>query len=338
MDLKDKNVWQHAAGNPEHDHADKCLNYDVIISGADTSGILRDDMKEGDVVVLKVGLSRVRGVGLLGDYVDLGEEGAFGDLDGWTLPHARRVSWLWKGDQPLEGRPLTRTTTQRLWKEPVLECLSELESNQTPTGSYAELPKAGRSVSRNDIADYLFGRGVGSDSIRSLLDPDGEFMGMVKWYDGWEWHHSPSEHETVAHLVVPFLRILGWTPPRIALEYGRDGRADVALLSGLTRQNKTVPRDGAQAVAVLEAKKVRRACLSWAASQVINYARQHEVMRAIATDGLRYGVFWRSNADADFKLGAYLNLIRPRDKYAIYGCLGAAEAIWAMTPDWQPEP
>ena len=333
MGLESKAIWQHAAGDPEHNHADLCLKYDLIISGVGPE-ILKNEMKDGDLVVLKVGTAQVRGVGVLGEYEDLGAEGAFGDLDGWTLPYARRVSWLWKGDHQFEGRPLTRATTQRLWNDRVKKWLAELKLNPRST-PYAELPGAGSAVSRKDIADYLFGRGVGSDSIRSLLDPEGEFMGMAKWYDGWQWGHSPSEHETVAHLVVPFLRILGWTPPRIALEYDR---IDVALLSGLTRRDKTVPRHGAQVVGVVEAKKVRRPCLSWAASQGITYAKQHRVMRAIATDGLRYGVFWRSSAEMDFRLGAYLNLVRPRDSYAIYGCQGAMEAIWAMTPDWQPEP
>ncbi len=332
MDLEGKTIWQHAAGDPEHNHAALCLKYDLIISGVGPE-ILMNEMKEGDLVVLKIGTARVRGVGVLGKYHDLGETGAFGDLDGWTLPYARRVSWLWTGEYQFDGRPLTRTTTQRLWNDKVKKWLAELKLNLRST-PYAALPEAGCAVSRNDIADYLFGRGVGSESIRSLLDPEGAFMGMAKWYDGWQWGHSPSEHETVAHLVVPFLSILGWTPPRIALEYDR---IDVALLSGLTRRDKTVPRHGAQVVGVVEAKKVRRPCLSWAASQSITYAKKHGVMRAIATDGLRYGVFLRSHGNEDFKLSAYLNLIRPRDRYTIYGCAGAMEAIWAMTPDWRSE-
>jgi len=80
--------------------------------------------------------------------------------------------------------------------------------------------------------------------------------------------------------------------------------------------------------------------LSWTAAQAKGYAERERVLRIIVTDGLRYGVFWRANATQPWpeKPGAYLNLIRPRDRYEIYDCRGAKEAIWAMTPDWQPEP
>lgn len=58
-----------------------------------------EDVKEGDLVVLRVGTTDVYGVGeVVGDYLWHEE---FGDVDGWDLQHVRRVRWLWKcGKEP----------------------------------------------------------------------------------------------------------------------------------------------------------------------------------------------------------------------------------------------
>lgn len=346
MDLKGKTIWQHAAGDRGHDHADLCLDYDLIVSGVGPKA-LKEEMKRGEVVVLKTGVNRIRGVGILGDYVELGQDGAFGDLDGWRLGHARRVSWVWKGtrddeDGKFDGRPLTRWTTQRLWvvevRKWVAAKVAGVTTGQEPP-EYAQLPRADSPVDLADVADCLFDGDFRSGSVHNVVNPDGEFMKKAKWYYQW-WRQRPSENETVAHLVVPFLRSLGWPPRRIALEFQR---VDVALLSDFKEpiNDPSAPRRDATAMAVVEAKPVHAALLSEAAEQAKGYAKKHPAaLRAIVTDGLRYGVFLRRSPDEGFQClpDAYLNLIRPRDKYDIYECNGAKEAIWAMTPDWQPEP
>ena len=72
---------------------------------------------------------------------------------------------------------------------------------------------------------------------------------------------KPSEFETVAYLVVPLLRHLGWTPQRMAVEWNR---IDVALFDAMPRANDNL------AVAV-EAKKRDDSCLS-ARGQAEGYA------------------------------------------------------------------
>src|SRR5260370_42567094 len=61
----------------------------------------------------------------------------------------------------------------------------------------------------------------------------------------------PSEHETVAYLVVPLLRALGWTPQRMAVEWNH---VDVALFEQLPRSDKSLR-------VVAEAKKMDNSCL-----------------------------------------------------------------------------
>ena len=335
MDIKNKTIWQHAAGDWGHSHEDLCLKYDVILTGETRSiTIFKDKMQEGDIVVLKLGRSTVCGVGVTGQYEHFE---VFDDIDGWWLGHTRRVQWLWR-EKPynFQGLPLVVATTARLYNTDVIQWLGDLGLTvDEHEYKHADLPDLGDKVTSDAIATYLFNKGIASDSIRNLLDPNGGFLQIAKWYDEWEWNDRPSEHETVSHLVVPLLRILGWTPQRMALEWNR---IDVALFSRL-------PRNDNDLAVVLEAKKVREPCLSWAKEQAMEYVKKHSLancLRVIVTDGLRYGVFTR-NQNGEFNLYAYLNLRNLRTNYAIYdcyaidGCKGAKEAIFAMTPEWQPD-
>jgi hypothetical protein len=84
-------------------------------------------------------------------------------------------------------------------------------------------------TSLNEISEYLFDQGVASASITNLLDEMGELIRIAKWYRR---STKPSEHETVAYLVVPLLRALGWTPQRMAVEWNH---VDLALFERLPR-------------------------------------------------------------------------------------------------------
>lgn len=308
----------------------------ITISGGNRTDLRRfceeTEMQQGDIVVLRIGTKEVYGVGVCGEYSWCDE---FNDVDGWNLGHARRVHWLWRYDDDGKDSPKdfdTYTmklgdTTQRLDAPAVVSWLESLQIPDDQT-SYLlpDLPdrsKENSEVSSDEIAAYLFEKGIASDSIRSLLDEKGEFIRIAKWYN-W-WGTSPSEHETVSYLVVPLLRILGWTPQRMAIEWSR---IDVALFSRMPREPKHLS-------AVVEAKKVHNACLSWAVSQAQDYAEPFpNCRRLVVTDGLRYGIFARVRDS--FSRYAYLNLTRLRKDYPIYKCKGAKEAILAMTPEWQP--
>ena len=343
MNINGKAIWQHAAGDRAREHVEVCLEWNVILIGPgkvswqcsnrdDARKEVRafcEEMQVGDIVVLKVGMD-VYGVGVLGEYEWCDE---FNDVDGWDLGHARRVSWLWSDrEKPKHFKGgLTRSTTQRLHSPVVKEWLAGLEMDVDRKDSIKQsrrtLPEEGQTITADQIAEFLFDKGMASDSIRSLLDPDGEFLRVAAWYNDQVRGPKPSERETVSYLVVPLLRILGWTPQRMALEWKK---IDVALFSVL-------PRDNCNLSVVVEAKKVRNACLSWAVNQAQGYAESHKnCRRLIVTDGLRYGVFTRTGHGERFSRYAYLNLIRPRSGYSIYKCGGAKEAILAMTPEWQP--
>jgi hypothetical protein len=349
MESDGRIVWQQAAGDTDRNYAALCLKWDVILNGPGYAGRWPDclatlradcwsskkctdvrrfceDMSDGDLVVLRLGTRQVVGVGeIVGDYEYLP---IFGDVDGWDLHHCRRVRWFWRGDDaPKEFPTYTMKqgdTTQRLNSAEVEEWLCSLQvSPGASTRDLAELPP-GDGVSEiklDEISDFLFDRGVASASIESLLAEIGELTRIAKWYKK---HGNPSESETVAYLVVPLLRALGWTPQKMAIEWNH---VDLALFSSL-------PREDVNLSVVVEAKKKGNSCLS-ALSQAESYAKSRPgCQRLIVTDGLRFGVY-RKVGD-EVRLHAYLNLTDLKDGYPIYECKGTREALLAMTPEWKP--
>ena len=350
MDIRGKTIWQQAAGDTDRDYVDLCLKWDVILNGPGGCGpwpeckaSLReageqerkitdlrrfcDQVNEGDLVVLRLGTRKVFGVGqIVGGYEWCGN---FNDVDGWDLAHVRRVRWFWKyNGNPKEFDTYTLNwgdTTQRLNAPTVNTWLESLEISEAERKRpLVDLPNIGdcTNVSVDDISEYLFDKGVASNSISSLLDQMGELARIANWYN--RSGEIPSENETVNYLVVPLLRALGWTPQRMAIEWNR---IDVALFSNL-------PRNKRHLSVVVEAKKIKAASLS-ALPQAESYAEGYNnCRRIILTDGLRYGIFVRDDRDKKFSLFAYMNLTDLRCGYPIYECRGAKDALLAMGPEW----
>ena len=349
MDISNKVVWQQAAGDTDRDYSDLFLQWDVILGGPGYAGawpdckqrLLNDKwsahkvtdlgrfsgkMADGDLVVLRMGTSKVLGVGQVVGGYEWREE--FGDIDGWDLQHVRRVRWLWKAADP----PKTFDTwalkqgdvTQRLSGGSVIDWLAKLA---IPDDAFSrpliELPAAkDNEIDVHRISEFLFDHGVASASITNLLNEIGELVRIAEWYKR---SGKPSEHETVAYLVVPLLRALGWTPQRMAVEWNR---VDVALFDQLPRCDESLR-------VVVEAKKMGNSCLT-AKSQAMSYAEgKDECHRLIVTDGLRYGVYVRKGKEP-LRLYAYLNLTRLRGDYPVYPCNGAEDALLTMAPEWKP--
>lgn len=285
-----------------------------------------EGMQDGDLVVLRLGTSTVTAVGQVVGPYQWRED--FGDVDGWDLQHVRRVRWLWSSlaaPKRFDTYALKQgDTTQRLNEGPVTEWLSSLQiADAAFEQALPDLPAetAHGSISLGEVSEYLFDRGVASASISRLLDEVGELTRIAKWYQR---SSSPSEHETVAYLIVPLLRVLGWTPQRMAVEWNF---VDVALFDRL-------PRDDANLQIVVEAKRMGNSCLS-AKSQAMNYAQDRKAChRLIVTDGMRYGVYTRGD-EGQFHLFAYLNLARLMRHYPVLECNGAEEALLSMSPDWK---
>jgi hypothetical protein len=292
-------------------------------------------MQDGDLVVLRLGTGEVHGVGqLVGDDTSWYDD--FGDIDGWDLEHVRRVRWLWKG-VPAPKTFSSHTlkwgdTVQTMTSSTVTEWLSTLPLDAELRRPLAELPKtcvsgqAGKATNMQEVADLLFDQGIGAQSIDDLTSQIDDHVRVARWYARTK--QSPSEYETVAYLVVPLLRTLGWTPQRMSIEWNY---IDVALF------NRT-PRQDSHLRAVVEVKKLSDSCLS-AWSQAEGYAKSRPTcQQIIVTDGLRYAIYLRQTGEFFNRPFAYLNLTRMRDAYPILECQGTGPALLAMAADWNGDP
>jgi hypothetical protein len=348
MDISNKTIWQQACGDTDRNYADICLKWDVILNGPGYAGrypecderLRKDnwssrkvtdlkrfavDMKDGDIVVLRLGTTDVLGVGVIIGSYDWFEE--FSDIDGWDLQHVRRVKWLWgnkKNPQSFPTYSLKQGDTTQVLDSTATVVTDWLKVLNIQQAEYEReitlLPKStDRKVNFDEISEYLFDQGVSSNSIESLITEIDELIRIAKWYKKFS---NPSEFETVAYLVVPLLRSLGWTPQKMAIEWHK---VDIALFSQLPREDKNLN-------IVVEAKKKGNSCLS-AKSQAQSYAQgKTNCNRLIVTDGLRYGIYLKKHNS--FKLHAYFNLTALKSEYPVYECQGIKEALRTMTPEW----
>jgi hypothetical protein len=345
--------WQQGGGDGNRNYIDICIDFAVILNGPGYAGpldnntidtMLKDgvsknaiadrkrfcfDMSDGDIVALKIGLQKIYAVGVIvGEYEwsDL-----FSDVDGWDIQHVRRVEWLWVAPKDADGNftpkdfkknVLKLGTTLKLDNPDVIKWIDSLKIDFNITHTVPDLPPHNEEKSKvqiEEIAEYLFSKGTSSNSIESLVSVIDDLQMIAKWYKSVD---NVSEFETETYLIIPLLRALGWTPQKMAVEWNN---VDIAIFNRLPRTADTL-------IAVVEAKKKGNSCLR-AYSQAYNYAKDKvNCNRLIVSDGLRYGVFIK--IDDKYILHAYMNITDFRRNYAIYGCEGIQEALWAMTPDW----
>jgi hypothetical protein len=345
IDLKDKVVWQQACGDRNRDYSAICIKYSVILNGPGGYGkwpeckvaigedrssrkitdLWRfcEEIKSGDIIVLKIGINTVYAVGeVVGGYF---WDDNFGDIDGWDLEHIRRVRWLWHDlAHPKIFKVKWGDTTQKLIRSgEVWEWLNSLEIPELNfTQDLTMLPLNWNSDTNiQEVAEHLYSKGVSGNSVNHLLSEFDELVRIAKWYIQSE--SLPSESETIAYLVMPLLRALGWSPQRMAIEWNR---VDVALFDSL-------PRNDANLDVVVECKQMHSSCLT-ALSQAEEYAKNREnCRRLIVSDGIRYGVFIKN--DHVFELKAYLNLSRLRSQYFVYEASGIQEGFYIMSPEFK---
>ncbi|MBC7341112.1 MAG: hypothetical protein H5U02_01430 [Clostridia bacterium] len=358
MDVSGRRIWHVSAGDEDRHWADLCLEWDVILNGPGSEGpwpgcleplrsaleTLRlprefaerklsdlhrfcEEVQDGDIVVLRAGTSDVYGVGVVAGGYIWHEE--FRDIDGWDYGHVRRVRWLWRyGDAPRRfARHTLRPgdTVQVMDAKPVLEWLESLSVDpEAWRRPLRDLPAPSRDLELDEISGYLLKRGVDGAVVERLPERVGEVLRLVQWYGR---NRYPSEVEATAHLVVPLLRALGWTPEKTAVNW--EG-ADVALFASL-------PREEGNLAAVVEVKPYDEFFLVMRSSEAKTHAGlvgEETCSRLIVTNGWLYGVYLKKDGIFGNRPDAYLNLTRMRDAYPVLDCRGAKDALLYMAAEW----
>lgn len=366
MNVGEEEVWQIAAGDTVRSYADLCLQWGVVLFGPgyqgpwpDCEAPLRDDgetqnkiglirkyhedINGGDIVVLRLGTSEVYGVGRVEGPVKWYDD--FGDIDGWDIQLVRRVKWCWKAANGEPKRFGTWTlkwgdTIQRLDRTgPVFEWLLQLPEGDTELPALPSSCRPNEPIPQIDIgelAEYLFDQGTAAGAINALAESMRGLQQIASWYRRRGTH--PSESETVAYLVVPLLRTLGWTPQRMAVEWDK---IDIALFDRLQLTDfDCFQRTDENLAAVVEVKRLGHSCLS-SKNQGTQYAcssRREKCSRLVLTDGIRYAIYVKkTNGTFSESPTAYMNLNRMVRSYPVLKCEGAPKALSLLAADWRSE-
>lgn len=345
MDLTGRTVWQVATGGDRRSYDDICLKHEVVMIGPGEPGPVDKDpvgfekyegaeseiewfyqkIEFGDVIILRSDSRTVEAVGVVADETAQHRD-LFADVDGWDLQHSRRVQWLHvpENDQQF-GRNTFRGTLRKSKKNEVHEWLRSLDVDATPDpSSLADLPDPGGRVDIEELGERLFVDGLPGEYVNDLVDQLTALRRVARWYGNAEKRPEgrPSESETVAYLVVPLLKALGWSEQTAAIEWNN---IDVALFEEMPPTEDSLRT-------VIEVKRLKDSVRK-PYGQARSYAEQagrEDCNTLITTDGIRYAVFRRDDGEEFYEEpSSYLNVRDMRDEYPVLGdqCAGAVQTI-----------
>ena len=302
--MNENSIWQVSAGPTDRSYADQFVNHGVALIGPGDTGpwcFERSDeefgggfvrrfaaeLRVGDVLLLRTGLSTIRAVGLVAcDYQYFPQ---FDDVNGWDLQHGRRVRWFSLPEpHDFGGRVFGAQPTRlsRVYSQGVVGYANRFVRSPPTDWQTRALPSL-------PVEEY------------TLQAPPPELRELVaqvhdlseRYWDEHVFGELPMEDELVAHYVVPFLRALGWPAERIAVKWRH---IDVSVFSKL-------PRVPEHCHYLIEAKRLG-AGVEGALDQAIGYVSALGIQcDVVVTDGIRYRMY---EATKDFAPIAYANLAR----------------------------
>ncbi len=297
-------VWQIPAGPADRSYADQFLDHGVALlkpgdAGPWCSGRpdeefeggsvrrFATELRVGDILLLRTGLATICAVGLVAsDYHYLPQ---FDDLNGWDLQHGRRVRWVALPEPYDFGGYVFGANPPRLSRvqsEDVVGYAHRFVRSPPTDWQTRALPNL--PAEEPELKTVPF-------ALRELVAQVRDLS--VLYWDTDAFGERPMEDELVAHYVVPFLRMLGWSAERIAVKWNR---ADVSLFFKLPR----VPK---HCYYLIEAKRLG-AGIEGASDQAIGYVSALGIQcDVVVTDGIRYRMY---EGARNFVPVAYANLAR----------------------------
>lgn len=300
-----RSAWQISGGSAARSYAEVFFRHGVGLIGPGDGGPWRaeriddefggshvrrfaSEVEQDDVFLLRFGTSRIQAVGIVAsDYLYLNQ---FDEVNGWDLQHARRVRWFRLPTEYDFGKPVFGANPWRFSKilhNVILNYVERFLNSPPLDWQMASLPPL--PVEEEPLDEVP----VHLQEIVAVAQD----LGWNLYLDKQAFGDLPSEDEIIVHLVVPFLRALGWHPEQIAVKWRY---TDVALFTSL-------PRTPANCHLVIEAKQLG-AGVEGALRQAIGYVDtlgiQCDVM---VTDGVRYRLY---GAETGYSSIAYANLGR----------------------------
>ncbi len=290
-------------------------------------------IEAGDRVVVREGHKAV-GLGVVADAPYMWVK-AFDDVYGWDLQHTRRVVW----------QPHLREELLALQREAALfdhmkqismltrvnqpDTLGKLEPlfEKCETRDLGCLPDdLPEPLSLEELGAALFSKGLANDSVDKVIAAITRQRRLLQWYK----EHGassgrPTEHEVVAHMILPLLLALGWSEQLLAVEWNK---IDLAAFWG-------TPTTKDKCSLVCEAKSAGRG-LQNVLEQPIEYANKHNLLeckKILLTEGGRFYVHER-DLDGGFMQNAtgYFNVEKIRTNHIVPSGTNAVDTLIALTP------
>lgn len=350
-------VYQIAAGDGSRQYPELFVDFDVAAIGSGKTEKYREERydellregwdkpgidtirrfalnpKAGDVFLLRVGHS-VEAVGVIpADEADAGYEWRedFIDVLGWDLRHTRRVLWSKEAVAALPYQPFESYKQQPKFTRVKLPDIQKAEDELRNTvlaerTDLKPLPQVPPVLSDSDLGRELFRDGLPDRAVVDVISTLQKTDRLTTWYSSDMSGTRPTEHEIVAHIVVPLLLGLGWSEQLMAVEWKS---VDVALF-------QSAPTTEDTCVAVIEVK-ARGAGLDSAYSQAQAYVEEKllgSTRTIVTTDGRTMFVYRRPMGHDAWPESPteYVNLRHVRTRNLLPTCTSGVGALLSLLP------
>lgn len=352
-------IWQIASGDGHRKYTNLFLEHDVMFIGpgkygqyneefyrplvnrklfsAQRLGMIRSiatKVRPGDIVLLRDAY-RVASIGVV-EKTEYEHDNTFDDVFGWDLQHTRRVIWQRHLDEelaniqkekPLFWRAKQIPTFTKVKDDAILEPVKHLfekTADRPLKPMPAKLPKP---LSLEELGEELFSKGLPNESVDKVILAIQRQRRLAKWYEEYgEKSARPTEHEVVAHMILPFLLALGWSEQLLAVEWHK---IDLAVFSH-------TPTIAENCCLVCEAKGLQRALEEKVFNQAVKYAdglKPNKCKRIMLTDGIRLYLYQRKeNGKWKQSPDGYLNISLIRTNHIAPSGTNAVDTIMALTP------
>jgi len=309
-----KTYWQIAAGSSGRNYSDYFIKFGMAFVGGDVQIETMKQVKQDDVVVIKNGLYQILAAGEVvdrdGKSTGCGDKSWLRDFDGWDLEAYCYLNWH-VPDKPIDTDGLTRATIQRLPQEKHQKIADDLLL--LPIYVCNPEPEETNIINDDQILEYLIGEGLRPNSADDLTNTLRKIRLLAQYYyTKCQWD-DVREHETRSFLVVPLLLALGWSEQQLKIELPcSKGKVDIACFS------KPYKRNNDECALIVETKDFSSG-LDYAPDQAHRYAEDYPSCRGVlVSNGYCYKAYTRKeDGTFDTKPSAYLNLLKPRDRYPL---------------------
>lgn len=351
-------MWQIACGESGRYYDDIFIKYDVMFMGPGRYGCFSEEeyrkqqkagnlstsslsqlnnftnfVRPGDKILLRKGYN-VIAIGMVDNDLGYSFDEAFDDIYGWDLQHTRHVIWQehlmesLRMMQPDKGlfadRKQIPTFTQvkdEKIKGPIMPLLERCVNR--PLRDFPKVPP--KPLEFDELGRELFSKGLSNESVDRVITAIQRQRRMAKWYaDQWAKTGRPTEHEVVAHMILPLMLALGWSEQLLAVEWQK---IDLAAFY-------ETPTTAEKCILVFEAKGLGQG-LQDAREQAINYTIKHHLSncnKIALTDGFRIYLYeshenkWRESPSG------YINLGMIRTNHIAPPNTNAIDTLVALTP------